>query len=80
MAGVSSKMATNRIAPPQLESPYAERRTGAFAVRPLEWLANDLLVLTMRANPKPDEPHRAFDSDGSVSHADARRPKATYLL
>jgi len=43
-------------------------------------LAKQAIVVSMAANPKPDEPVGNLDGQGSVVNADPSRPEPTDLL
>jgi hypothetical protein len=43
-------------------------------------LAKQAIVVSMAANPEPDEPVEPVDGQGAVVGADSRRPKPTDLL
>jgi hypothetical protein len=43
-------------------------------------LAKQAIIVSVAANPEPDEPVGRVDGQGSVVSADARRPEPTDLL
>ncbi len=43
-------------------------------------LAKQPIVVSMTANPEPNEPIRCLDRERAIVSADASRPKTAYLL
>jgi hypothetical protein len=43
-------------------------------------LAKQPIVVGMTADPKPDQPVRYLDREGTIVRADAGRPEPAYLL
>jgi hypothetical protein len=49
-------------------------------VRCKRWLADELVVIGMGANPEPNKVLTGLDCERTMVKADARRPEATNLL
>jgi len=49
-------------------------------IRSSELLADQAVILSMGANPEPEHAIRRFNSNGSVMHANTRRPEPANLF
>jgi len=49
-------------------------------VRCKRWLADELVVIGVRANPEPNEVFTRLDCESTMVKADARGPESAHLL